>query len=161
VCKELGFPSSKYFSRLSQPPAISKTWLQGLSCTGSEGSVTMCDHSNWGKTNCNSNSLFGVCCAGEQGQPLAMMARTFPEAEKFCKSWGGSVFSYSSQAEQNIAREIMGRDTTYWSGLQRRRGSWLFLDGMPASGLSMCSAQYPRYNNDNNYVKDTDCTVNP
>jgi len=194
VCKELGFPSSKYFSRLSQPPAISKTWLQGLSCTGSEGSVTMCDHSNWGKTNCNSNSLFGVCCAGEQGQPLAMatcpagsflphpylgaacystpqMARTFPEAEKFCKSWGGSVFSYSSQAEQNIAREIMGRDTTYWSGLQRRRGSWLFLDGsdsvyansrwgpgMPASGLSMCSAQYPRYNNDNNYVKDTDCT---
>jgi hypothetical protein len=192
VCLELGFPSAKSLSRVQQPAAISRTWLDEVSCTGNEGSISMCENSGWGNVRCNER--MALCCDGEKGQPLALEAcpagsflphpyngdscystamepRSYPEAEAYCKSWGGDVFSFSSNSEFNIAREVMGANTKFWVGLQRRRSSWLFLDGASptfatsrwgpgkptANGHDMCAAAYPKSYNQNNYLTDEGC----
>uniref|UniRef100_A0A8D0DDV1 SRCR domain-containing protein n=1 Tax=Sander lucioperca TaxID=283035 RepID=A0A8D0DDV1_SANLU len=67
VCRQLGCGTA-----LSAPHSASfgegtgEIWLDNVACSGSEGSVTLCQHRGFGTHNCNHGEDAGVVCSGEK-----------------------------------------------------------------------------------------------
>ncbi|XP_078617491.1 scavenger receptor cysteine-rich domain-containing group B protein-like [Branchiostoma floridae x Branchiostoma japonicum] len=64
VCRQLGYPAgaasapgSAYFGQGS-----GQIWLEEVACTGSETSITDCNHRGWGSHDCRHNEDAGVVC---------------------------------------------------------------------------------------------------
>lgn len=55
ICKELGYPKSKMVGRAGG--GTGSIWLDRVSCTGNEVSITMCSHRRWGRTHCGHNQV--------------------------------------------------------------------------------------------------------
>jgi hypothetical protein len=98
-------------------------------------------------------------------------ARTYPQAQEVCKNWGGDLFSYENHAELKLVQEILGRHTSFWIALRKRRGQWVFEDGEQDGYVlnrwspghpkkdpdALCGAQVTRHGV-NNYISDVECT---
>uniref|UniRef100_A0A8D0AAG0 SRCR domain-containing protein n=1 Tax=Sander lucioperca TaxID=283035 RepID=A0A8D0AAG0_SANLU len=67
VCRELGCgtalsaPQSAYFGEGTR-----QIWLDDVACSGSERSVTLCQHRGFGTHNCKHGEDAGVVCSGEK-----------------------------------------------------------------------------------------------
>ncbi|XP_037999480.1 macrophage receptor MARCO isoform X2 [Motacilla alba alba] len=61
VCRMLGFTRAVSF--FTAPSGTGQIWLDDVSCTGSEISITDCRKRNWGENNCSHNEDVGVECA--------------------------------------------------------------------------------------------------
>ncbi|XP_030808499.1 macrophage receptor MARCO [Camarhynchus parvulus] len=61
VCRMLGF--SRAVSFFTAPAGTGQIWLDDVSCTGSEISITDCSKRSWGENNCSHNEDVGVECA--------------------------------------------------------------------------------------------------
>ncbi|XP_068051377.1 macrophage receptor MARCO isoform X1 [Anomalospiza imberbis] len=61
VCRMLGF--SQAVSFFTATPGTGQIWLDDVSCTGSEISITDCSKRAWGENNCNHGEDVGVECA--------------------------------------------------------------------------------------------------
>ncbi|NWZ00723.1 MARCO protein, partial [Loxia curvirostra] len=61
VCRMLGF--SRAVSFFTAPPGTGQIWLDDVSCTGSEISITDCSKRTWGENNCSHSEDVGVECA--------------------------------------------------------------------------------------------------
>ncbi|KAL4007279.1 hypothetical protein ACER0C_001131 [Sarotherodon galilaeus] len=67
VCRELNCgpaleaPQFAYFGA-----GTGQIWLDNVTCSGNESSLTECKHSGWGTNNCGHNQDAGVICSGEK-----------------------------------------------------------------------------------------------
>ncbi|XP_058665823.1 macrophage receptor MARCO [Ammospiza caudacuta] len=61
VCRMLGF--SRAVSFFTAPAGTGQIWLDDVSCTGSEMSITDCSKRSWGDNNCSHNEDVGVECS--------------------------------------------------------------------------------------------------
>ncbi|KAF2988654.1 hypothetical protein EK904_007405 [Melospiza melodia maxima] len=61
VCRMLGF--SRAVSFFTAPAGTGQIWLDDVSCTGSEMSITDCSKRSWGENNCSHNEDVGVECS--------------------------------------------------------------------------------------------------
>ena len=67
VCRQLGCgtslsaPGSAHFGE-----GTGQIWLDDVSCSGSEKSLTECQHRGFGTHNCEHNKDAGVTCSGEK-----------------------------------------------------------------------------------------------
>uniref|UniRef100_A0A8D0A8C6 SRCR domain-containing protein n=1 Tax=Sander lucioperca TaxID=283035 RepID=A0A8D0A8C6_SANLU len=70
VCRQLGCGTA-----LSAPHSASfgegtgEIWLDNVACSGSEGSVTLCQHRGFGTHNCNHGEDAGVVCSDQHPPP--------------------------------------------------------------------------------------------
>ncbi|XP_060564396.1 coadhesin-like [Ruditapes philippinarum] len=63
VCNMLGFPSSNARVDTGVTPGSGRIYLDDVSCTGDEASITFCKHTYWGKHDCDHNEDVGVICS--------------------------------------------------------------------------------------------------
>ncbi len=63
VCRMLGLSFGYVMS--SNVPANGRIWLDDVICTGSERSLSDCDHRPWGSHNCEHSQDVGVVCNKE------------------------------------------------------------------------------------------------
>ncbi|NWX59789.1 MARCO protein, partial [Promerops cafer] len=61
VCQMLGFTHAVSF--FTAPAGTGQIWLDDVSCTGSESSITDCSKRGWGEHNCSHSEDVGVECA--------------------------------------------------------------------------------------------------
>uniref|UniRef100_A0A8D0ABC9 SRCR domain-containing protein n=1 Tax=Sander lucioperca TaxID=283035 RepID=A0A8D0ABC9_SANLU len=86
VCRELGCgtalsaPQSAYFGEGTR-----QIWLDDVACSGSERSVTLCQHRGFGTHNCKHGEDAGVVCSGEKDfvMVLSKSARWFLSVQRF------------------------------------------------------------------------------
>ncbi|RDD43367.1 Deleted in malignant brain tumors 1 protein [Trichoplax sp. H2] len=63
ICRQLGFSSAANYSCCAQYGQGSGTiWLDNVSCSGSESSISSCNHNSWGSHNCGHSEDVGVAC---------------------------------------------------------------------------------------------------
>uniref|UniRef100_A0A8D0AGN2 SRCR domain-containing protein n=1 Tax=Sander lucioperca TaxID=283035 RepID=A0A8D0AGN2_SANLU len=73
VCRELGCgtalsaPQSAHFGE-----GTGQIWLDDVACSGSERSVTLCQHRGLGTHNCGHSEDAGVVCSGEKDFPIRL-----------------------------------------------------------------------------------------
>lgn len=64
VCRQLGFDGavSTAHSVPDHEKGQVKIWMNNVQCTGKEASLTECDHSGWGVSDCDQGKDAGVVC---------------------------------------------------------------------------------------------------
>ena len=66
VCRQLGFPGAiSVFCCAEFGRGTGPIWLDDVSCTGNETSLSSCSHRGWGGHNCGHSDDAGVNCQGE------------------------------------------------------------------------------------------------
>ena len=60
VCRELGFTQGRAFSH--EYPGTGTVWLDGVVCSGDEGSIIDCSHKTIGDTSCSHDDDVTVQC---------------------------------------------------------------------------------------------------
>ena len=64
VCRQLGYPEVVRPLEGSQVPSgFGQIWLDDVSCTGEEESISRCSHLGWGIHNCRHFEDAGVECS--------------------------------------------------------------------------------------------------
>ena len=64
VCRQLGFGRAiKAFKWAAFGPGNGKIWMDDVTCTGNERSLTVCSHRGWGIENCDHSEDAGVLCS--------------------------------------------------------------------------------------------------
>ena len=67
VCRQLGFGRAiKAFKRAAFGPGNGKIWMDDVTCTGNERSLTVCSHRGWGIENCDHSEDAGVLCSSNK-----------------------------------------------------------------------------------------------
>uniref|UniRef100_A0A3Q4MM38 SRCR domain-containing protein n=1 Tax=Neolamprologus brichardi TaxID=32507 RepID=A0A3Q4MM38_NEOBR len=60
VCRQLDFPQSAHFGA-----GTGQIWLDNVTCSGNESSLTECQHSGFGSNGCKHGQDAAVICSGE------------------------------------------------------------------------------------------------
>ncbi len=63
ACQQLGFTSGSYQSSFSYGYGSGQIWLDDVTCSGSENSLTQCTHNGWGVHNCGHSEDVAVSCS--------------------------------------------------------------------------------------------------
>ncbi|CAB3997370.1 deleted in malignant brain tumors 1 -like, partial [Paramuricea clavata] len=64
VCRQLGYKNAANALQGGQVPSgTGQIWLDDVTCTGSEHSLTSCSHGGWGNHNCDHSEDAGVECS--------------------------------------------------------------------------------------------------
>lgn len=67
VCRELGYGTALTASHLARSgEGPGQVWLENMTCSGSESSLTMCRHGVFGRNTCGNRKDAGVVCSGEK-----------------------------------------------------------------------------------------------
>ena len=67
VCRQLGFGRAiKAFKSAAFGPGNGKIWMDDVTCTGNERSLTECSHNGWGIENCDHGEDAGVLCSSNK-----------------------------------------------------------------------------------------------
>ena len=62
ACRQLGFTSGSYVSAHPYGYGLGQIWLDDVTCSGSETSLTQCTHGGWGIENCDHYEDVAVTC---------------------------------------------------------------------------------------------------
>ncbi|MEJ1286588.1 hypothetical protein NN561_017596 [Cricetulus griseus] len=67
LCRELGFTEATGWTHSAKyGPGTGRIWLDNLSCSGTEGSVTECASRGWGNSDCTHDEDAGVICKDQR-----------------------------------------------------------------------------------------------
>ncbi|XP_042360447.1 uncharacterized protein LOC121956348 isoform X2 [Plectropomus leopardus] len=71
VCRELGCGTSSLSTHFGE--GTGQIWLDDVKCSGSERSITQCEHGGYGTHNCGHNEDIGVVCSAILPKPSISM----------------------------------------------------------------------------------------
>ncbi|KAI8483084.1 hypothetical protein Bbelb_392400 [Branchiostoma belcheri] len=129
VCRQLGYPGAhgaKYAAHFGE--GSGPIWMDNVSCTGSETSISQCSHVGWGVHNCGHDEDVGVICIqkncqvgnGESYRGTVSVTAT----GKTCQRWDNQTIYWSSHTPENYPSS--GLEQNYCRNPDGDKGVWCF-----------------------------------
>ncbi|XP_072048762.1 uncharacterized protein [Amphiura filiformis] len=165
ACRQLGFTSGTVVSSGTYGSGSGQIWLDDVSCSGTERSLTECTHNTWGDNNCGHHEDAGVICSGTPGPDIRLVGGSSSAGRLEIyhdEQWGTVCDDYFDNNGATVACRQLGftSGTVVASGTYGSGSGQIWLDDVSCSGTESTLTECTHNTwGDNNCNHDEDASV--